>query len=771
MAARYPLVLVLEDIHWADAGLLDFVDHVADWAQGPILMLTLARPELFDIRPTWGGGKRNAASIYLDPLSESEAAAMVDDLLPGEISDELRQLIVERSEGNPLYIEEIVRTLIDEGVLRATEASRWEVARRVEEVELPRSIQGLIAARLDALPDDEKAVLQDAAVVGRVFWTGAVASITGRDLADVRETLGRLRVKELVVPQEPSSFSGEAEFAFRHDLIRDGAYESLPKSLRAEKHAGVARWAAERAGDRADEIAELVATHYVEALHYLAELGETVGTHAGLELDGYRWARAAGDRASALWQQSEAIRWYREALRLAEPAGIPLPEQAEVARAHALACWGTASIEELEAASRQALELFEAIGDDSGAGWAETRMAWALFPAGRDEEVELYSKRGIERLEASSDSEELSDALHVLGWFYWRRGKLDDAEPLLRRSMQVAERAGAVVDRAQAMQTLSLLLLNRGRLAEGLSMLLESFRLAKETGNFGLLLRAYNNVPASISEYASDYARAEEIVREGIEISSRAGARQNLGWLLGTLGDVLFDMGRLPESEVVQLEALEHATAVRDGPLTGMRSTYLGMIRLLRGDVDEAVALLSSAEDLFHENPEPQTEALLELFGGQLAEARGDDATALDRYERVRKIGSVRADQSVAHASYALTRLLLRTGRAPEARETRIEFAGEVSPAAVAFSSAMRGLADEDPAEASSQLRDAAGRFEALGRKIELARTLLDLGRVQQRTGEDPRPSFERARELLVECDAARYLPEADELLANAPLR
>ena len=125
MAARYPLALVLDDIHWADAGLLDLIEHIADWAQGPILVIATARAELFETRPTWGGGKRNAASISLDPLSEAEGQAMLDDLLPGEIAPELRHTIVERSEGNPLYVEEIVRKLIDDGVLRATEASRW----------------------------------------------------------------------------------------------------------------------------------------------------------------------------------------------------------------------------------------------------------------------------------------------------------------------------------------------------------------------------------------------------------------------------------------------------------------------------------------------------------------------------------------------------------------------------------------------------------------------------------------------------------------------
>ena len=149
MAARLPLVLVLEDLHWADAGLLDFVDHLADWAQGPLLVLTLARPELLQLRPAWGGGKRNYSSIYLDPLSADENGAMLDELLGSSLPLQLKQLITERSEGNPLYTEEIVRMFIDRGVLRRTETSRWELAQQIEDIEVPRSIQALIATRLD----------------------------------------------------------------------------------------------------------------------------------------------------------------------------------------------------------------------------------------------------------------------------------------------------------------------------------------------------------------------------------------------------------------------------------------------------------------------------------------------------------------------------------------------------------------------------------------------------------------------------------------------
>ena len=303
MAARYPLVLVFEDIHWADDALLDFTEYLADWAQGPIMVLTLARPELFENRPAWGGGKRNAVSTFLDPLSADESSAMLSDLLAGGMTDDLERAVVERSEGNPLFVEEIVRKLIDDGVLRATGAATWEVAKPTTDVELPRSIQGLIATRLDGLPADEKAVMQDAAVVGRVFWSGAVATLGGRTPDQVRDALGRLRVKELVLHIDPPSLSGELEFTFRHALIRDGAYESLPKSLRAAKHEQVARWAQMKAGDRADEIAELIATHELEALRYFDELGDSSSQRAQVETSAFRWTRDGrrpGERPGSL---------------------------------------------------------------------------------------------------------------------------------------------------------------------------------------------------------------------------------------------------------------------------------------------------------------------------------------------------------------------------------------------------------------------------------------------------------------------------------------
>ena len=382
MAARYPLVLVFEDIHWADDGLLDFIEYLGDWAQGPILTVALARPELFERRETWGGGKRNAASIALDPLSADESMAMLDDLLAGGLPEELGRLVAERSEGNPLFVEEIVRKLVDDGAIRASEASTWDVVTPVNRVDLPRSIQGLIAARLDGLRDDEKALLQDASVIGRVFWSGAVAALSGAGPADVRDAIGRLRVKELVLLNDPPSFSGELEFTFRHALIRDSAYDSLPKSLRATKHVQVARWAEGKAGDRADEFAALIATHDLEALRYFDELGDVSAQRSVVQRDAYRWSMAAADRVAALWLPVEASRWYGEALALAETIGLSAADRASIARELYDASFGTLTVDRSMTAARTALALFEESGDELQAGAAGIVADHADVPAG-----------------------------------------------------------------------------------------------------------------------------------------------------------------------------------------------------------------------------------------------------------------------------------------------------------------------------------------------------------------------------------------------------
>lgn len=767
MAARYPLVLVLEDLHWADAGLLDFVEHLADWAEGPIQVLALARPELLELRPGWGGGKRNYAALSLDPLTPKESEAMLDDLLATSLPTEVKQLVVERSEGNPLFTEEIVRMFVDRGVLRSTDTGGWELAVSVDSVDVPHSIHALIAARLDNLPFEEKSVLQDAAVVGRVFWVGTAARLSGLATEEARVLLGRLRVKEIIVPRDPPVFSDDLEFAFRHVLIRDVAYESLPKALRATKHAEVARWADERAGERREEIAELIATHYSEALRYLEELGEG-GGRPELQGDAYRWARVAADRARGLWQITEALRWYRRALELAESLDIAASELARLWEDYGRTADGFGLGVEVRQAYEEAARLYEEQGRGPDAARVQSHLAAIAFKLGQDEAVLPLVEGALDRLELLGESRDLAAALHMLGWYQWRRGRLEEAEKPLRRSMEMAERVGALSVQGHATQTLGLTLLDGGRWPEGLPLVEESYRIAQQADNLTLLLRCANNVPAVLVDYAPGLERGLAILREGLELAERAGQAQR-GWILGTLGDYMVLLGRLDEAERYQDQAVEIARTVADRPLLGQRLQSLAGIKVLQGNVEEAQGFHHQAEEILAENPELQVLAYQATDGGRIALAKGEVERALESFLD----GVVRLGASIKRGGgetllAELVWTLVKAGRREEALIYRdlLRKVAAGRPPAEAFANWADGLLAEGPAVQVEVLGEAARRFENLGRPVGRARCLIDLAEAESRAGRDPVPTLEGARQILADCGAGLYLRQVEEALA-----
>ena len=263
LASHGPVVLLVDDIHWADPVLLDLLEELAERSQGPILFICPARPQLTDARPTWGGGRRNFSSIFLSPLPVDAAATLVTYLLDVDgLRDDARGQILARAEGNPFFLEEILRQLIDEGKI-VHEEGRWRASEELSRFELPDTVQGVLAARIDLLRPDEKRTLQQASVVGRVFWRGAVAALV--DGENVDPDLRRLEERELVTTRLGSTMVGEEEFAFSHILTRDVAYESLPRRERPRAHARVARWIEETTGDRHREYSGLLAHHYAEA--------------------------------------------------------------------------------------------------------------------------------------------------------------------------------------------------------------------------------------------------------------------------------------------------------------------------------------------------------------------------------------------------------------------------------------------------------------------------------------------------------------------------
>ena len=360
MAEQRPLVLVFEDIHWADETLLDFADELVDWVTGvPLLVLATARPELLERRPGWGGGKLNATTLALSPLTDEQTGELIERLLPQSLlAAESQQALLEQAGGNPLYAEQFVELYTEQG--------------STDKLALPETLQGIIAARLDGLPQVEKGLLQDAAVVGKVFWASAI----GRDTEASRTQLHSLERKGFVRRQRRSSLEGESEFAFAHALVRDVAYGQIARADRAAKHRATAEWLAELG--RPEDHAEMLAYHWRSAL----ELVRASGGDDGELAERTRLAlRDAGDRAYALNGHRVAVAQYEDALTLWPEDDKELPDlRFRLARALHGAYDDRA--EEALATARDALL---AIGDTDRAGEAESLSAHVAWHRGQGE--------------------------------------------------------------------------------------------------------------------------------------------------------------------------------------------------------------------------------------------------------------------------------------------------------------------------------------------------------------------------------------------------
>ena len=358
IAEQGPAVLVFEDLHWADESMLAFLEHLVERAEGvPLLVVVTTRPELFERYPNYTNGLRNSMRINLTPLSEDETRRLLFALLETtDVPAGLRRPILDRAGGNPLYAEEFVRLLKDRDMVVKT-GERWEL-REGAEVPFPHSVQALIAARLDTLPSDTKSILADAAVVGKVFWAGAVAQMGDRDLGGVTDTLRELSRKELVRPARRSSIEGEVEYAFWHILTRDVAYGQLPRSSRAARHVAAARWIESKTPERVQDHADMLAYHYTTALELARATGQTAGV-TDLEESALRFLSLAGERALGL-DTATAITSLERALALA-PEGHP-------DRSAALFRFGEAAFQggrlaESSNALEEAVALFTARGD------------------------------------------------------------------------------------------------------------------------------------------------------------------------------------------------------------------------------------------------------------------------------------------------------------------------------------------------------------------------------------------------------------------------
>ena len=338
--ARSPVVLLVEDVHWAEAPLLELLERTVRDVRGPLLVVATARPEL-----EWGGGRRHVTAIELEPLDDDDAAELVADL-----PDDVRELLVRRSEGNPFFTEELIESLVDSGVL-AKRAGRWEVAALPGQLSMPDSVRGVLAARIDLLPAREKAALQAAAVVGRVFWEAPVRELIGGD-AD----FALLEERDFIRRRSGSRFPEDREHAIKHALTREAAYAGIPRARRARMHATLAEWI-ERSVEAVDDIAALLAHHYADAVRPEDVELAWAGDDAALErtrAKALQWLRRAAVGAMQRYELVDALDLLSQALPLAQTRA----ERADVLRAtgkaHALAFAGEPFWQSMQAAIAEA---------------------------------------------------------------------------------------------------------------------------------------------------------------------------------------------------------------------------------------------------------------------------------------------------------------------------------------------------------------------------------------------------------------------------------
>jgi hypothetical protein len=535
LADLRPLVLVLEDLHWADEGLLEFVDELVDRVRdASLLVLCTARPELLERRPGWGGGKANALTISLAPLSDEETARLVSAVLEQpSLGADVLQALLARAAGNPLYAEQFARVLAEIDSLD----------------ELPETVHGIIAARLDSLLPLEKALLHAGAVVGKVFWLGAVESITEVSRRQAEELLLALERKEFVQKARRSAVEGEAEYSFRHLLLRDVAYAQIPRAACAEKHRFAARWI-ESLG-RPEDHAEMLAYHYLRALELTTAAGRE---EPGLAEQARLALRAAGDRAAALSAFGAAEHFYDEALRL-WPIDDRERPQLLFRRASSAPSWVGGEPERL----LEARDALLAAGDNTLAAEAEMLLAETFRMQGRGELAEEHAEHGVALVGTARPSRSSAAVLARRANRLMLAGEFERASAIGSEARALAERFGWAEGESEALRVLGSVRVMSGDRG-GLDDLARSIEIATGAGALAALSRAHNNLSVAYQSLG-DLDRAYQARLDAAAVGERLGSVSLTRWFQAVIADFLYRRGewesavRAADEFVVAVEA------------------------------------------------------------------------------------------------------------------------------------------------------------------------------------------------------------------------
>ena len=749
IAERGPVVLVFEDLQWADTGLLDFIDHLLDWSRDlPILVVGLTRPELLDRRPDWGANRRHLTALALEPLTDAEIGRLLEGLVPGLPADALAT-IVARAEGMPLYAVEMVRGLLSDGRIERR-GDAYVPTGDLSSISVPESLRSLIASRLDGLDPADRSLLQDAAVLGEVFTTDALAAVSVIAEEDIEPRLRDLVRRELLdIERDPRS-PDRGRHKFVQSLIREVAYGTLARRDRRTRHLAAARHY-EALGE--DEMAGALASHYL-AVREASDPGpeaDAITTQARLALSG------AADRAASLGGYDQAVEYLDQALAITtDPADrAPLLDRAAEA--------ATVAARTSEHYAQEAIEAYRQLGDPVAALAATVRLGKVLIELGEISHASEVLNAALGEAEAIGDEPILAATLAHLARALMRAGRPDESIAAADRALGLAERLNLEPVVAEAMLNKASGLNQLGRRRESIALHEAALEMATRLPNRDFEMRARNNLASSLSD--DEPARATRLSVESMEMAREVGARGMYNWLLTAVAFGLRSEGRGWDEHIERMRAALETATVRADRIR-LRSIG-GLLEATRGE--GTAELGPELREMLGDSTDRDDHFAVLTASGFAALLSGDADTAYTLAMEARALHTQSADGAAGLALRAAIwsgdhdRIRAAAAAVGESMATGAQgqaFRGAAA-AAVAF-------ADGRTAEAIEAVREAVTTLTSLGQHFDAAELAVDAAILMPAEPEIRRLADEH-RPLLEAVGARPSLARLDAALASTP--
>jgi class 3 adenylate cyclase/tetratricopeptide (TPR) repeat protein len=755
MASQFPLILVVEDLHWADPPLLEFLEHLMTAASVPMLLVVASRLDLFVDHPTWGGGQANSLTITLPPLSDHDTASLIASLLDRVLLPaETQAALIERAGGNPLYAEEFVRMLTDHGLIDA----RGGLPTDLSTTAFPQTVQALIAARLDALSPRQKAILQNASVVGKVFWAGAIADLSGESAWNVTALLDELAAKELIRGIRISSVDGEREYQFWHGLIGDVAYGQIPRAIRADRHRRAAAWLERLAGDRIADHAEVLAFHLGRAWE-LAPPGDDTGEGGELRTSLCRYLLLAAERALSL-DVAKAQTHLESAIERSHPDD---PLRPDLVRALADAEFLAGRLDASQRLFEEAIERLQAAGRALDAAAASVGLFRVLQYRGETARARDLLGRTTNVLATSPPGAAYAQALAEAAGAMMTSGHFEDAIAASGRAIDVARAVGA---REQEIRAIGFRGYARVGLGDrsGLDEERESLERGLALGLGRSTAVAYNNVANDLRMIEGPSASLGAF-SEGIAFADDRGLVEMAAWMRMTMLLPLIDLGRWDDAVAGAdrvIAASRSSGAGYDQAFAEALRVYVLAQREGAGAAESAASALAKAREV----GDPQVlvgalaaSSIVELAVGRPRSAAGLVEEALAATEQAGRDARVWYLPDLVRTAIAAGDVHLARRCAAGIRTTLPRYR-----LAVLATSAALLEAEGEPDDASARYRGVAARWESYGHRLEYGFALLGWSRCLSAVGreDEARLPAATARDLFTEIGARAALAAAD---------